>query len=160
MDNNDDKVIIHSTLESGFDFKIKDKWKKEFHFKIAVFPVPSGLEGEAIEVKEDGSEGYIFNVLYDFDTDEEYIIEQLINKIKKSLNIHHLVKEYGRWGISDEGILRGRIEYNDNYSDTDYNKIFVIDGKRITIEEFINMLEPYEGWQIKLKILDPVEDNF
>ena len=160
MENyNDDNVITHSTLESGFDFTIKDRWKREYHFKIAVFPVPSGLEGEAIEVKEDGSDGYIFRGLYDFNTDEEFIIEQLIKKIKKGLNIHHIVNENGKWEISDKGILRGRIEYNDNYSDTEHDKSFIIDGKRITIEEFIKMLEAYEGWQFKFEILDPVDDN-
>ncbi len=35
------------------DLIIKDQWKRACHFKIASFPVPTGLASEAIEVKED-----------------------------------------------------------------------------------------------------------
>ena len=63
--------IVHSTLESGKDLIIKDQWKREYHFKIASFPVPTGLASEAIEVKEDNSPGYMFNILSNFDTDPE-----------------------------------------------------------------------------------------
>jgi len=31
--------IVHSTLESGKDLIIEDQWKREYHFKIASFPV-------------------------------------------------------------------------------------------------------------------------
>ena len=55
-------------------------------------------------------------------------------------------------------MLRGRIEWNDDFSDTTYNRVFIIDGKRITIEEFGQMLEPWEGWQFQFKIVDPYDD--
>jgi hypothetical protein len=35
----------------------------------------------------------------------------------------------------------------------------VIDGKRITIEDFGRMLEAYEGWRFKFQILDPYDDE-
>ncbi len=35
----DGDTIVHSTLESGKDLIIKDQWKREYHFKIASFPV-------------------------------------------------------------------------------------------------------------------------
>jgi len=45
----DGDTIVHSTLESGKDLIVKDQWKREYHFKIASFPVPTGLASEAIE---------------------------------------------------------------------------------------------------------------
>ena len=56
-------------------------------------------------------------------------------------------------------MLRGRIEWNDDFSDTEYDRVFIIDGKRITIEEFGQMLEPYEGFHFQFKILDPCDDD-
>ena len=56
-------------------------------------------------------------------------------------------------------MLRGRIEWNDDFSDTEYDRVFVIDGKRITMEEFGRMLEPWEGWHFQFKILDCCDDD-
>lgn len=61
--------IMQSTLERGEDLFLKDQWKREYHFKIASFTVPTGLASEAIEVKDDNSHGYMFNILSDFDTE-------------------------------------------------------------------------------------------
>ena len=56
-------------------------------------------------------------------------------------------------------MLRGRIEWNDDFSDTEYDRVFVIDGKRITMDEFGRMLEPWEGWCFQFKILDRCDDD-
>ncbi len=151
--------IVHSTLESGRDLIIKDQWKREYHFKIASFPVPTGLASEAIEVKEGKSGEYIFNILSDFDTDPELAEERLIRKVKRGINRRHLKKENGEWEIGGMNMLRGRIEWNDDFSDTESGRVFVIDGNRITMEEFGRMLEPWEGWNFQLKILDRCDDD-
>jgi hypothetical protein len=141
----DEGNIIHSTLESGEDFIVKDQWKKEYHFKIASFPVPTGMETEAIEVKEDDSLGYKFNILSEIDADPEVAKERIIKKIKRGINHRYLKKRNGQWEIGGRYMLRGRIEWNDDLSDTNFDRVFVIDGKRITIEEFGRMFEPLEG---------------
>jgi len=151
--------IVHSTLESGRDLIIKDQWKRDYHFKIASFPVPTGLASEAIEVKEDKSVGYMFNILSYFDTDPELAEERLIRKIKRGINRRHLKKRNGKWEIGGRNMLRGRIEWNDDFSDTEYARVFVIDGKRITMEEFGRMFEPWEGGHFQFKILDRCDDD-
>ncbi len=155
----DGDKIVHSTLESGEDLFIKDQWKREYHFKIASFPVPTGRASEAIEVKEDNSLGYMFNILSDFDTNPEIEKERLIRKIKRGLNRRHLKKRNGKWEIGRREMLRGRIEWNDDFSDTKYDRVFVIDGKRITMEVFGDMFEPWEGWHFQFKILDRCDDD-
>lgn len=151
--------IIHSTLESGEDLIIKDQWKREYNFKIASFPVPTGLATEAIEVKKDNTPGYIFNILSEANADPELAKERLKRKIERGINRRHLKKEDGRWEIGARKILRGRIEWNDEFSDTECDRVLVIDGKRITIEEFGRILEPWEGWHFQFKILDPCNDD-
>jgi len=151
--------IVHSTLESGKDLIIKDQWKRKYHFKIASFPVPTELASEAIEVKKGKSIGYKFNILSDFDTNPEVAEERLIRKVKRGINRRHLKKQNGKWEIGKRNILRGRIEWNDDFSDTVHDRVFVIDGKRITMEKFVRMLEAWEGWHFQFKILDHCDDD-
>jgi hypothetical protein len=40
-------------------------------------------------------------------------------------------------------MLRGRIDWNDDFSDTEFDRIFVIDGRRITLEAFGRLFEPF-----------------
>ena len=155
----ENKIHIHSTLESGQDFFIEDQWKRKYHFRIASFLVPTGLAFEAIEVKnDDSSVGYMFKQLFDFETDPEIAEQIFIKKIRKGLNQRHLKKSEARWEIGKKYMLRGRIEWNDDLSDTDFERVFVIDGKRITIEEFASIFKPFEGFNFLFKIKDPYED--
>lgn len=154
-----DGKVIQSTLESGEDIFVNDQWKREYHFKIASFPVPTGFATEAIEVKEDNSPRYIFKILSDFATDPEIAKEILIKKIIRGLNRRHLKKRNGEWKIGGNNMLRGRVEWNDDFSDTEFGKIFVIDGKRITIEEFGELFDAWEGWHFQLKMLDSTDDK-
>lgn len=154
------KGVIHSTLDSGDDIFIKDQWKREYHFKIASFELPgAGLISEAIEVKEDNSYGYYFKMMFESDTDAEWAQEQLIKKIKRGLNRRHIKKIEDKWKIGERMMLRGRIEWNDDYRDTKYDRVFIIDGKRITMEEFSQMFEEWEGWHFQFKILDPYDER-
>jgi len=153
----DGDVVIHSTLESGEDILIKDQWKREYHFKLATFELPAGLIAEAIEVKKDNLHGHYFNMMFEFDTDPEIAKEQLIKKIKRGLNRRHIKKMHGHWKIGNRRILRGRIEWNDDFDDTEYDRVFIIDGQRITMEKFSQMFEEWEGWHFEFKILDPCD---
>jgi hypothetical protein len=155
----DGDVFIHSTLDEGYDFFITDRWKKMRHFKISTFPVPVGFLSEAIEVvKGKGKEPYMFSVHSGFDADLEQAELMLKAKIKKGVNRRHLVRDGNRLRISDKQVLRGRIEWNYDYSDTDFDRILVVDGRRITMEMFYRLLEEYEGWNFKLSIHDRTED--
>ena len=155
----DDDVVIHSTLESGEDIIIKDKWKRERHFKVATFELPAGLYAEAVEANKYFPHGHNFKMMFDFDTDPEIAKERLLKKVKRGINRRHLKKWGDRWRIGNKGILRGRIEWNDDFEDTEYDRVFVIDGKRITMEKFSQMFEEWEGWHFEFKILDPHDEN-
>lgn len=151
-------VIIRSTLEEGYDFYIKDRWGKDYHFKISTFEVPSGLESEAIEVvNEKDREPYLFQVLNDYDADIEHCELLLKAKIKDGINKRYLRKRDGRLEIGKSNMLRGRIEWNDDFSKTNFDTYFVVDGKRITMEDFVELLQPYAGFQFQFSIEDPCD---
>ena len=153
----DGDVVVHSTLESGEDMMIKDQWKRVHHFKVAAFELPAGLIAEAIEVKKGMPQGYYFKMMFDFGTDPEIAKEYLIIKVRRGINRRHLRKRDGKWIIGNKQILRGRIEWNDDFEDTAYDRVFIIDGKRITMEQFSQMFEEWEGWHFEFKILDPYD---
>ncbi|MDO9547778.1 MAG: hypothetical protein Q7J65_02295 [Candidatus Marinimicrobia bacterium] len=152
-------ILEHSTLEEGYDFFVTDRWKKKYHFKISYFPVPVGFLSEAVEVVTGKrKEPYMFAVLSDFDSDLEQAELMLKAKIKRGVNRRHLVQDGKRLRISDSQVVRGRIEWNDDLSDTRFDRILVVDGRKITMEMLYDLLEEYEGWNFKLSIHDRTED--
>jgi hypothetical protein len=153
----DGKSFTHSTLEEGYDFSILDKWKKNRHFKISTFPCPGGLLSEAIEVvKNKNTEPYEFSILSSFDTDIEYAELQLKAKIKRGINKRYLKNYKGRLGLGKENEIVGRINWDQIVDDG--SMILSVDGKRLTKDQFWEILSPYEGWQFKLKIIDRTEE--
>jgi hypothetical protein len=158
--NSDDNITVHDPYEKGYDFYITDKWNEKFHFKISTFEVPSGLESVAIEVIDDDPEREprIFTILSDFEADVEEAEMRLKAKIKKGINRRHLKYRYGKLTIGQEQTLRGRIEENLDHPESLFNRFFVIDGKRITIEQFAEMIAPYPSFNFKFEIIDPADE--
>lgn len=156
----DNSIITHSTFDEGDDFFITDKWQQKHHFKILSFEVPSGLFSEAIEVlnSESDTEPRIFHLLSDFDADVEMAEFKLKEKIKKGLNKRYLDVKDGNYSIGKDGELAGSILYDDKVRDSVFDYFFQVDGKRITIEKFIDLLEGFEGWNFKFQILDTTDD--
>jgi hypothetical protein len=153
--DHEDNVIIHSTLEDGEDFFITDRYKKKYHFKISVFDVPSGVVAEAMQVVSgNGQEPYLFHMLFDFDVDQEYAELKLKQKIKKGIDKRYLQVRNKELSINKSETLVGRLEWNDNMNDTEFDSMLVVDGKRITIEKLVKLLEPYGGFNIKITIHD------
>jgi hypothetical protein len=147
------------SFEFGEEIVIKDRWKRECLFKILLYESPTGFFLEARESKRDESPGHEFNLFLNFDEDIEFGKILLIRKIKRGLNRRHLIKEDGKWEIGKKDMLRGRIAWNDDFSDTKYDRVFVIDGKRITMEEFGEMFERWEGWHFKFRIVDRFDSD-
>ena len=158
--NLDNNTIIHSTLEQGYDFYITDKWQKKYHFKISTFTVPSGLLSEGIEVINSNSENIArtFHILSDFNADIEKSEMLLKAKIKKGINQKHLKIKNGKLQITNAEILRGTIDWTDDLSDTNFNTVFEIDGKRVTIEKFVELLEVYGAFKFKFQICDSTDE--
>ena len=155
----DNNTIIHSTLEDGYDFFIIDEWNKQYHFKISTFEV-SGLLSEAIEVIDNNvdNEPRIFHILSNFGADIEKAELQLKEKIKKGINKRYLDYKNGKYSISSDLEVAGRILCDNHLDNSRFDYFFEIDGKKITIEKFVDLLEGVEGWNFKLQIIDTTED--
>jgi hypothetical protein len=123
----------------------------DYHFKISIFQVPSGYESETVQVikEQKGTEPYIFQVFGSFDADLGKLESGLKAKIKQGINRRYLEMVNGTPVIGADFTLAGRIDYS-NLSDTSFQNVFVIDGKRITLEQFSEMLQMVEGFNASL----------
>ena len=150
----------HGAYEDGYDFFIKDKWKKEYHFKIWSFPVANGFYSEAREILkyEKDREPYVFAVLSEDDFELENSEILLKAKVIKGINKRYLTESNGKLEIEGQE-LRGRIEGADHLSDTNIEQIFVIDGRRITFEKFAEMLQVVEGFNFRFSIHDISDED-
>jgi len=99
--------------------------------------------------------GYKFEVLGSHDCNQEDLILELYEKIKRGLSMKYL--EHGELGkqIKDMSVV-GRIEWDDEYEGQIPE--LCIDGERITWYEFGKMLMTFEGWQFQLNIFDRTDE--
>lgn len=151
----ENNIITQNTLEEGYDFYIKDKWKKNRHFKISTFPVPTGMLSEAIEVVRDEEfEPKIFTILSPFDSDIENSELNLKARIKRGINKRYLKKEIHGYELANNDEMAGRIEWNSKTNEPS----LIVDGKRLSMDQLEKILSPYEGFQFKLQIIDPSDE--
>lgn len=130
--------------------------KHDFHFRTRLFG--PGIALDAFELRDGHPGGYRFQIIGDPEEDLLGLLGRLIAKMRRALSVKHLRETEG-FGlqISDHGIIRGRIEW-DEARDDDRLPLLVIDGREVSFEEFGRMMMSYEGWQFKLEIRDKSED--
>ncbi len=127
----------------------------EFRFTSKL--VGTGLLIGAIEVKEDGSEGYEFTVLGDTEEEPLELFRKLYERMKRALARKFLERgEFGRQ-IGEEQVVQARIT-----SDPEEGgrvPMLVIDGEEVSWEDLGRMLMTFEGFQFQLEIYDRTEER-
>jgi hypothetical protein len=126
----------------------------EFHFCIRLFG--PGVALDAFELQDGHPAGYRFQIIGDPEADLLALLGRLIEKMRRSLATKHLTKsEYGLQ-ISEERVVRGRIESDGVHHGT--VPLLVIDGRKIDWDDFGRILMTFEGFQFKLIIADKSEE--
>jgi hypothetical protein len=131
---------------------------KKHKFNIYRNVSPCGIGYEANEVTEDGSPGFTVAVMDGVDCDQQVLFEKLKAKIKRTIFKRYLETSPSPYGgkiitLKNSKVV-GRFEYNE---DDEVPKL-VIDGKEFSWDEFGRMLNSYEGFQLKLEIMDITDD--
>ena len=126
----------------------------QFHLRKQLDPISIMMEAEEL-----APGGYRFAVHGDLDGDQGELLLQLIAKAERGM-----AEQYAEQGQLPDGQsyhsiknhrLAGRIEYNSMEEDV---PLLVVDGKPYTWEEIGKMMMTYEGFQVKLELLDPSEE--
>lgn len=126
----------------------------EFHFQTRLLGNIVALD--AFELKEGQPAGYQFQIVGAVKEDLLTLLARLVEKIRRPLSVKHISLEgHDEWQIVDQA-ARGRIEWDDTLEER--TPLLVIDGQKISWEEFGRMLMTFEGWQFKLEISDRSEE--
>ena len=126
----------------------------EFHFRTHL--LGPGVSLDAFELRNGEPAGYYFQIIGDPEDDLLVLLGRLIEKMRRALSVQHLKDgDYGLQ-IADDGVVRGRIEWDD--AQDGRLPLLVIDGREIDWDQFGRMLMSYEGWQFKLTLADKSEE--
>lgn len=153
---------------TGFDFdhvefepiliKDSDDLDHEFHFTAR--HLGDRIAIEAFEIKDGHRGGYEFSVIDDIGVEPFELVGRLIGRIHRALNRKHIYwnETTGNWQVTDDDIVRGKIDSDRDGPDCERRPLLVIDGKEISWGEFGRMLITYEGFSFKLEIFDSSDE--
>jgi len=111
--------------------------------------------GVAVEAEEDGEpfDGYYAEVVGTHETDPVPLVERARAAIRRRIGRQNLEVGPGgpHWIMSDD-VLLGRLVWNESAEPGKDREPYdvVVDGRRLSWEEFGRALEPFEGWEFRL----------
>ena len=121
----------------------------EFHFRTCLLGSMVALD--AFELKRGEPAGYQFQILGDPDGDLLALLGRLVERMRRSLSVRHLVQSEQGLQIADQTV-RARIAWDETMAER--MPLLVIDGRDVSWEEFGRMLMTFEGWQFRMEIGD------
>ncbi len=123
----------------------------EHRMVYRVLRTPGGIE---VLAEEDGwavEDGYRLALLGPHDADVGSMFDQLRRRLRDAISRQYLERSGHRGGWIMRGTeVEGRLVWRDDGRGYDV----VVDGRRLSWEEFGAVLEPFEGWTFRLSIRD------
>jgi len=127
--------------------------RHEFHFRMRLLGSMAVLD--AFELTAGAPGGYRFEILGKPDDEPWSLLGRLIERMRRSLSIKHLVRSEHGTQIADRMVC-GRIEWDE--SEDGRVPLLVIDGQEVSWDDFGRMLMSFEGWQFRVAICDLSEE--
>ena len=125
----------------------------ELHFGTRL--LGSMVAVDAFELKRGEPAGYQFQILGDPDQDVLALLGRLVERMRRTLSVNHLVPSEHGLQIADQTV-RARIEWDETQDGR--MPLLVIDGREVSWEEFGRKLMTFEGWQFRMEIGDRSEE--
>ncbi len=153
------------SASEGLDFQhpnfepieLRDTEGVPHKFAFQTLFAPAGLTINAHELGPEYPEGYEFEVLGGSECDPLELFRELYERMRRAMGQKHLKQGEQGFAICDHQIVRARIDMDEE--NEGQTPLLIIDGKRVTWEEFGRMLMTYEGWQMKVEIYDRCEER-
>jgi hypothetical protein len=124
-----------------------DGRKHRLHYRL--WRAPTGMVAETEEADLPPGDGYFFKIMGPHDADAQDLVEALRLQARRSVGHQDLEPNPYRGGWILRGdTVSGRLEWSEEglpYS-------VVVDGRKLSWEEFGFALEAFEGWNFTLRI--------
>ena len=127
--------------------------RHELHFRMRLLGPMAVLD--AFELTAGVPGGYQFQILAKPDDEPLSLLGRLIERMRRSLSVKHLVRGEHGTQIADQTVC-GRIDWD--ASEDGRVPLLVIDGQEVSWHELGRMLMTFEGWQFRLAISDRSEE--
>ena len=134
---------------------LKDLDGLHHEFKFAVRLHGPIVVLDAYETKKGKPEGYTFSVIGDPEGDILELYMKLYARISQAMSTKHIEASDFGLRITDANMVRAHIDWDEEEEGV---PSLIIDGKRISWNEFGRMLTTYEGFHFRLEIFDKSED--
>ena len=112
-------------------------------FEVSLHTTDGGYFLRATEIRE-GPGGYEFAA--HAESSPYLALGRLRQRIAQGLATRYLVVAEGQQRLSHDRAV-GHIDYGG----------VVVDGEKIEFDDFVTMLQGYEGWQFEIRVVDPYE---
>ena len=153
--------LMSEELEVELEPLIETFSLKDYQGVSRTFLVEKRLHpiGIYIEAAENIEYGYKFAVHGDLNCNQQELLSKLIEKTRKGIGVQQVKSGVFPNGIPYNSIINDQITGLIEYDETsDRTPLIIIDGKPFTWEEVGKMVMSYEGFQIKLKMIELTDD--
>ena len=130
-------------------------------FRFRVLRAPTGIEVELGELGVPVGEGYRYAVLGAHDADIAELIAAVRSRADADMSRRFLEPNPHRAGYvvaEDSDVVEGRLVWNDEGSEVGTPYDVIVAGQKLTWEELGQALEAYEGWRIRIELVDLIDD--
>jgi hypothetical protein len=125
----------------------------EFHFRVRLFG--TGVALDAFELHDRQPAGYQFQIIGDPEDDLLALLGRLIERIRRALSVKYLQDSNVGPQIANRAVC-GRIEWDDPHDGR--LPLVIVDGRKVSWDDFGRMLMSFEGFQFRLNIHDKSEE--
>jgi hypothetical protein len=118
--------------------------------RFRLWRTPGGISAEAIEEApdSDADDGFQLKVFGEHDADPAALLAELDDRVRAELGRRYLERDRGRWQVAGLEVA-GRVSWSE-----DGPPDVVVDGRRLSWEEFGQVVASFEGWWFRIAFGD------
>ncbi len=124
--------------------------RRQHRLRFRLWRTPGGISAEAIEESPDGDgdEGFHLRVFGEHDADPAVLLAELDERVRAEVGRRYLERDEDRWQVAGSEVA-GRVGWGSGGPPD-----VVVDGRRLSWEEFGQAVASFEGWWFRITFGD------